>query len=99
VVPLKEVLQKTSLCCAYHSHGIVYGVLYEWRKTLLAPLFVHVIYNCVVSGVALAAILASHNAPRLGVFGEAHESGLMITEVVPGSTAEEIGCAFTGLYQ
>jgi membrane protease YdiL (CAAX protease family) len=87
---------------AYHQGGLAFVVLtsvvglflvvlYEWRKTLLAPLFVHVIYNCSVSGVALAAILASHNAPRLGVFGEAHESGLMITEVVPGSTAEESG--------
>jgi CAAX protease family protein len=82
-----------------HSYGVVHSVLasalgfafagvYEWRKTLLAPILLHVFQNVVVVLVAAAAAYSAANAPVLGVTGEPAEEGCRITIVYPGSAAE-----------
>ena len=71
-----------------HDPGLAFALLYEWRKTLLAPVLMHFMV-----GALLMAIMASGIAapPRLGVFGETHEGGCLLTVVVPGSAAESAG--------
>jgi membrane protease YdiL (CAAX protease family) len=71
--------------------GIILGLLYEWRKTLLAPMILHVLVNAVVIIGTLASFAAEANAPVIGVIGKAHERGCLVTSVVPGSGADEAG--------
>ena len=71
--------------------GLGLAVIYDWRKTLLAPIFVHCIQNSVASIRAALLMIATMNAPLLGVNGTAVERGCLIAVVQPGSTAEEIG--------
>jgi membrane protease YdiL (CAAX protease family) len=71
--------------------GIALALLYEWRRTLVAPVLLHALVNTVGLAVTFAGIAAEANAPRLGVYGERHETGCRITRVVPGSTAEAAG--------
>ena len=39
----------------------------------------------------LSVIAADAAAPRLGIYGEAHEGGCLVTKVVPGSAANLAG--------
>jgi membrane protease YdiL (CAAX protease family) len=71
--------------------GLVLALFYEWRKTLLAPVLLHSAMNA-VGMVMLSAILAADAAaPRMGVSGEAHQDGCVLTEVMPGGAAETAG--------
>jgi len=85
-----------------HQYGLVYsafvfvgatliGLVYEWRRTLLAPIFMHL--TCAVISVALLvmAYIAYGNTPALGVALESHADGCRITKVIPHSSAEEAG--------
>jgi membrane protease YdiL (CAAX protease family) len=67
--------------------GLALALVYEWRKTLLAPILLHVAINAVGMTYITWAIAADAAAPRLGVRGEAHKGGCLVTEVAPGSTA------------
>ena len=71
--------------------SLVLVLLYEWRKTLLAPILLHAAVNS-VGIIFLAANAAAEAAtPRLGVVGEAHQGGYLITEALPGSAADAAG--------
>ena len=67
------------------------GAMYEWRKTLLAPVLMHALTNGLMLVLIAWGLTAGSNAPRLGVVGSAHERGFMVREVAPGSAAEEAG--------
>ena len=71
--------------------GLFLALLYEWRRTLLAPVVLHALLNGVSMAAMVWGIAADANAPRLGVRGGPHEAGCLISSVVPGSAADEAG--------
>jgi len=82
-----------------HPYGLVHSVLaaalglafvavYEWRKTLAAPIFLHMLQN---AAVVVAVAVTVSNAPFLGVNGESTAEGCRVTSVAPGSGAEAAG--------
>jgi len=71
--------------------GLACALLYEWRKTLLAPVLLHSMVNVLAIAVMAWGIAADAAASRLGVGSEAHEGGCQITTVVPDSAAETAG--------
>jgi membrane protease YdiL (CAAX protease family) len=72
--------------------GLALALLYEWRRTLLAPVLMHAMVNAVAAAIMAQSIAADAAAPRLGVYGDTHERGCVITDVVPGSAADLEGC-------
>jgi membrane protease YdiL (CAAX protease family) len=71
--------------------GIGLAVIYDWRKTLLTPIFVHCIQDTLAAVRAVIILIAAMNAPHLGVNGTAVERGCLIAVIDPGTTAEEMG--------
>lgn len=71
--------------------GVALGLLYEWRKTLVAPIVLHSLINVVSMAVLFQSSIIAANAPVLGVRGEAHGKGCLVTEIVPGGAAEAAG--------
>ena len=69
--------------------GLALAGVYQWRKTILVPMFVHSLYNAVGAIAIAGTIAASANAPVLGVRGAREAGGhVVVQEVVPGSPAE-----------
>lgn len=68
--------------------GLGLALIYEWRKTLVAPFFMHAFQNSL--GFAILSFTVA-NTPILGVLSEKHEGGCAIVEVLPGSGAEAAG--------
>ena len=68
--------------------GLGLALLYEWRKTLLAPILMHAMVNALAMVVMAQSIAADAAAPRLGVYGETHERGVRLTKVVPDDAAD-----------
>ncbi len=71
--------------------GLALALLYEWRKTLLAPVLMHALVNVLAMAVMAQSIAADAAAPRLGVSGETHERGVRLTNVVPDTAAASAG--------
>jgi len=67
--------------------GLALAFVYEWRKTLLAPIFLHVLENTAAVLVALAAA----TGPFLGTYLEPVDGGCRVTRVLPGTPAEAAG--------
>jgi S1-C subfamily serine protease len=67
------------------------ALVYEWRRTLLAPILLHAVVNA--TGMTFIAWGIANNAvvPQLGVYGETDERGCRLTMVVPGSAADAAG--------
>lgn len=87
---------------AVHTFGAVHSILvagvavvlalvYQFRKTLIAPIIVHSVFNSVqVSLLVLVKLLLSLS-PTLGVGVAPHEQGLLVEQVQPDSPAEKAG--------
>ena len=71
--------------------GISFAVVYEWRKTIVAPMSLHVLQNLIAMTMTVIVGLMAANSPVLGVFGESETHGCRITQVVPDSAAEAGG--------
>lgn len=71
--------------------GISFAIAFEWRKTLVTPIALHMMQNTVamIATVGMAIILSF--GPFLGVWGEASEQGCEITRVDPEGSAAEAG--------
>jgi uncharacterized protein len=71
--------------------GLALALVYEWRRTLLAPILLHAVVNA--TGMTFIAWGIANNAvvPQLGVYGETDERGCRLTMVVPGSAADAAG--------
>jgi uncharacterized protein (TIGR03067 family) len=87
---------------AAHSFSVEYAVVagllglalagvYQWRKTLLAPVLLHSLYNGAALGLAVLAVAVNPDPAVLGVYGDRQEGGFQIRGVVPGSGAEAAG--------
>jgi membrane protease YdiL (CAAX protease family) len=77
--------------CAITAVGVVIGLFYEWRKTLVAPILLHASANVIGCAMVMAYVTANAGAPRLGVFVEAGERGAVVTMVAAGGTADHAG--------
>lgn len=69
--------------------GLLLALVYEWRKTLVTPIFVHALQNLTVAVFVVVAMVRFGAAPTIGVRGVPHEQGYLLTEVVAGSPAEK----------
>jgi len=67
--------------------GLALTGVYEWRKTLLAPMLVHGGYNALCVVGIIVSMVAAANAPMLGVDGEDHADGCLVTYAVPDGAA------------
>ncbi len=70
-------------------HGLLFQKIYLWRRTLLAPVFVHAFFNVVV--LVSTFHVASQPRPYLGIRGDGDAPNCVIKAVVPGSAAAEAG--------
>jgi membrane protease YdiL (CAAX protease family) len=71
--------------------AIVFGLFYEWRKTLVAPVLLHASVNLIGLAMLTANAAADANSPRLGIYTVAGEQGCVVTEVLAGSAADRAG--------
>jgi membrane protease YdiL (CAAX protease family) len=71
--------------------GISLALLYQWRKTLAAPILFHALFNAASMAMIFASVAIAANAPVLGVGGKPDDKGCIVTVVTPGSAADEAG--------
>jgi membrane protease YdiL (CAAX protease family) len=71
--------------------GTVFALMYEWRKLLLAPMFVHGFQNAIGLGLLVMAAASYAASPMLGVVGDPHKDGCIIIAIAPASAAERAG--------
>jgi membrane protease YdiL (CAAX protease family) len=71
--------------------GFIFALVYEWRKTLLTSVLLHALVNTAAMAILAAGAAAYYASPMLGVSGEAHAHGCLVTVVAPGSAAEVAG--------
>jgi membrane protease YdiL (CAAX protease family) len=71
--------------------GLACAIVYEWRKSLVTPIFVHAGVNLVGLSMLMLALGADAAGPRLGVRVESEADGARITEIVPDSAANRAG--------
>jgi membrane protease YdiL (CAAX protease family) len=80
---------------AYSSLMILFGLglalIYEWRKTLMAPILVHAGINLVAALATAGALIEGADDPVLGVAGSQTSQGCLVTTVVPNTPAERAG--------
>ena len=70
--------------------GLALAGIYEWRRTLVAPMFVHAVWNCISVIAMVATMSANDNAPVLGVHGTRDAQGqCVVSKVVPHTGAEK----------
>jgi membrane protease YdiL (CAAX protease family) len=69
--------------------GLALALLYEWRKTLLAPILMHTWFNSIGLMLLFVSTTLAANAPVMGVRSASHEHGCLVEEVLPDSGAEE----------
>jgi membrane-associated protease RseP (regulator of RpoE activity) len=71
--------------------GLILTAIYEWRKTLIAPILVHAGLNFLSALGTLLTIAVLANSPVMGVIGNPDDSECVIRQVAPNSAAEEAG--------
>lgn len=77
--------------------GIGLAIVYEFRKTIVTPICMHLFQNSLAVLVAIILGLILAGGPFLGVSGEEHEDGLRITMVQPQSSADVAGIRVGGI--
>lgn len=68
--------------------GLVLTGVYEWRKTLITPIFVHAGINFMAFLSIIFIMNAYVNGPAIGVAGDLTSTPCVIEEIAPNSTAE-----------
>ena len=71
--------------------GVVLGVIYSWRKTVVTPFLIHAGYNSAGFAVIIASMLTSGSQAALGVIPARTAEQCVVQAVVPGSPAEQAG--------
>ena len=85
-----------------HPFGVIHSVaiavmalclalVYEWRKTLLTPMFLHALQNTAAMAALAVSAAAYASSPVLGVNGDSNGGGCRIKVVAPGSAAARAG--------
>jgi membrane protease YdiL (CAAX protease family) len=97
-------LLQAALFAALHTFGALHNVavfflgliltaVYQWRRTLLAPIFVHAGNNLIAMLGLVVVMVLYANSPVLGVIGRDHEQGCEVERFTPDSGAEKAGIA------
>jgi membrane protease YdiL (CAAX protease family) len=71
--------------------GMALALVYEWRKTLLAPVLLHASINGVATIVLAWTIAADAGGPKLGLVGETRNGEVVVTHLTPGGAVERAG--------
>ncbi len=71
--------------------GLALGGLYAWRRTIITPMFLHMLQNTMATTMMGVIMVLAHFAPVLGVYGEKSDEGCQITMIAPSSAADEAG--------
>jgi membrane protease YdiL (CAAX protease family) len=101
---MRAALLQSFIFAALHTFGIVHSVgvfflgliltaVYEWRKSLLASIFVHAGNNLMAVVGLILLMVASANAPVLGVLGHDQQGGCQVDQVAPETGAATAGIA------
>jgi membrane protease YdiL (CAAX protease family) len=69
--------------------GLLLTAVYQWRKTLITPIFVHAGINSFAALGAALMMVANANGPVLGVIGDRNDTQCVIHQIVAGSAAEK----------
>lgn len=70
--------------------GIILAAVYEWRKTLLAPIFLHAASNAMWAVIVLSMMLSYGARSHLGIGMEDGERGVRISSVSQNHTAGDL---------
>jgi membrane protease YdiL (CAAX protease family) len=73
--------------------GLILTAVYEWRKSLLTPVFVHAGWNMLFAVGIFASMVANAHSPVLGVVMQERSDRCLVTQVIPESAAEKAGLA------
>jgi membrane protease YdiL (CAAX protease family) len=68
--------------------GLVLTAVYEWRKTLITPIFVHAGINFMAFLSVILMMNAYSNGPAIGVHGDLTSTPCVIEKIAPNSAAE-----------
>ena len=71
--------------------GLILTAVYEWRKSLLASIFVHAGNNLMAVLFLILLTVVSARAPVLGVIGHDQPEGYQVDQVAPDSGAARAG--------
>jgi membrane protease YdiL (CAAX protease family) len=71
--------------------GLALGLLYEWRRTLLAPILLHAAINSLAFFLISQGLTPYANSPMLGISGDLGDRGCVVLDVAPDSAAEKAG--------
>ena len=71
--------------------GVAFGLLYQWRKTLVAPVIMHAAFNLLAAGATVLVILVQLSLPYLGVQRDPEASGYLVQAVAENSPAAVAG--------
>ena len=71
--------------------GLMFGAVYEWRKTLIAPILVHVSINTLAAVATVLMILVQFSTPYMGMRGTTTEQGYVVEMVEPAGPAAAAG--------
>jgi membrane protease YdiL (CAAX protease family) len=93
---------QSALFALLHGYGVLYSfaafilgliltAAYEWRRSLLTPIFIHAGYNLIVALMVVGLAIEEANAPILGVIGEDHPQGCYVKAVIPQTPADDAG--------
>jgi membrane protease YdiL (CAAX protease family) len=67
--------------------GLILTAVYEWRKSLLTPIFVHAGNNLFATLMLVLSPIVMADTPVLGVTGHDHPDGYQVDQVAPDSGA------------
>ncbi len=73
--------------------GLIITIVYEWRKTLLSPIFVHAGINFIAAIGVLGMMGEFSNRPTIGVICSPDDTECTVREIIPNSAASESGIA------
>ncbi len=71
--------------------GLILTAVYEWRKSLLTPVFVHTGWNMLFAVGIFVMMIVNANSPLLGVAMQESSDRCLVTQVIPESAAEKAG--------
>jgi membrane protease YdiL (CAAX protease family) len=71
--------------------GIILGLIYEWRKTLVSPIIHHSLFNLLSSIVMIYSASIPADGPILGVGGSLDDHRCQVESITPRSAAEAAG--------
>lgn len=101
-IAIAVVAQATPFAALHHYYstahrlvvfaiGVFLALIYEWRSTILAPVFVHMIVNFIAAAAVFVSMMAYMNSPVLGAQIDPEADACRVSVVRPDTAAEKVG--------